>query len=362
MPSSRLVTPNKILLISLRYLGDVLLTTPVLRSLRLAYPNAQLHVLVYDTTAAMLVGNPDVDYVITTPLRIKLPEYVALIKRLFKQYDLAVVTQTGDRPFWYGLLAAKEQLAVVPSKGQTGWWKRFVVRYWLEFDNTNTHTVLQNLRLLDLIGVHKQYGLVPPQCLPNQTVSHLPLLSEPYVVLHPYPQWAYKRWPLASWVALGQYLQGLGFVIVLSGGNGQEELAYIADIFSQLEAKAVNLAGQLSLAQLTHVIANAKLYVGPDTGTTHLAAATGVKVIALYGPTNPIKWAPWPYDFSQDDNPFAKVGNQIVNNVCLLQGAGDCVPCHQEGCEKYRQSYSRCLDDLAIKEVKCVVDQWLAMY
>jgi heptosyltransferase-3 len=94
------------------------------------------------------------------------------------------------------------------------------------------------------------------------------------------------------------------------------------------------------------------LYIGPDTGITHLAAATNVPVIALYGPTNPVKWTPWPYGFEQSVNPFEKIGSQTVNNVFLLQGEKPCVPCHLEGCDRHQKSRSACLDELSSERVK----------
>uniref|UniRef100_UPI000B35B243 glycosyltransferase family 9 protein n=1 Tax=Crenothrix polyspora TaxID=360316 RepID=UPI000B35B243 len=252
--------PKRILVVVMRYLGDVLLATPLLRSLRIAYPDAQLDVLVYDNTAAILEGNNDVDNIIVTPLRIGYRQYVVLLKRLFRRYDLAVVTQTGDRPFLYGLLAASFSIAVVPPKGMTGWWKRFFLQRWTEFDNEQTHTVLQNLKLLDLIGVSKDFTVVPPQTDNAECLSRFEFLSGDYVVLHPFPQWAYKRWTVEGWVEIGCYLRGRGLKVVLSGGALQEELDYIAAIAQKLPADTVNLAGQTSLAQLAHILARAKLY------------------------------------------------------------------------------------------------------
>ncbi|WP_394751675.1 glycosyltransferase family 9 protein [Crenothrix sp.] len=339
----------------MRYLGDVLLVTPLLRSLRIAYPSAQLDVLVYDNTAAILEGNTDVDNIIITPLRIGYRQYMALLKRIFRRYDLAVVTQTGDRPFLYGLMAASFRIAVVPPKGATGWWKRLLLQRWTEFDNEQSHTVLQNLKLLDLIGVPKDFTLVAPQTDNAESLTRFEFLSDDYVVLHPFPQWKYKRWTVEGWVEIGCYLRDQGFKVVLSGGGLQEELDYVAAIAQQLPVDTVNLAGQTSLAQLAHILARAKLYIGPDTGITHLATATAVPVIALYGPTNPIKWSPWPYFFAQDKNPFSSIGSQKVNNVSLIQGKADCVPCQMEGCERHRQSYSRCLDTLTVEQVKSFI-------
>lgn len=347
--------PTRILVIAMRYLGDVLLTTPLLHSLRQAYPDARLDVLVFHNTASMLEGNPDINHVITTPNRPKFADYRQLFGQLFRRYDLAIATQPGDRPFLYALLAAPLRVAVVPPKNTTGWWKRFLVRHWTEFDDDNTHTVLQHLKLLGLINVPQCFSLVPPQISnTKQLAQQFPFLADNtgYAVLHPHPQWTYKQWTVEGWIEVGLYLKKLGLKLVLSGGSAREEIDYVANIQCQLPDDTINLAGQVSLAQLATIIAQAKLYIGPDTGITHLAAATGIPVIALYGPTNPVKWAPWPTGFNQNRNPFDKQGSQQLNNISLIQGKGDCVPCHLEGCDKHRQSRSKCLDTLSPKCVE----------
>lgn len=361
-PQSLQPKPTRILVIAMRYLGDVLLTTPLLHSLRLAYPDARLDVLVFSNTAAMLEGNPDINHIITTPNRPKFLDYRQLFRQLFRRYDLAITTQSGDRPFLYALLASPLRVAVVPPKNSPGWWKRFFVQHWTEFDDDNTHTVLQHLKLLDLINVPKRFLLVPPRIANvSELAEQLPFLADNsgYAVLHPHPQWAYKQWTVDGWVEVGHYLKKLGLKLVLSGGPAQEEFDYVATIQRQLPEDTVNLAGRVSLAQLATIIAQAKLYIGPDTGITHLAAATGVPVIALYGPTNPVKWAPWPSGYDRNINPFGKKGSRQLNNVSLIQGEGSCVPCHLEGCDKHRQSRSQCLDTLSAERVKEAIRQML---
>jgi len=339
----------------MRYLGDVLLTTPLLHSLRQAYPDAKLDILVFRNTASMLEGNPDIDRIITTPNRPKFLDYRQLFGQLFRRYDLAIATQAGDRPFLYSLLAAPLRVAVVPPKNTTGWWKRFFVQHWTEFDDVNTHTVLQLLKLLDLIDVPRRFSLVPPQISNTQQLAkQFPFLADNtgYAVLHPHPQWTYKQWTVEGWLEVGLYLKKLGLKLVLSGGPAPEEIEYVANIQRQLPGDTINLAGRVSLAQLATIIARAKLYIGPDTGITHLAAATGTPVIALYGSTNPVKWAPWPSRYNLNINPFDRIGSRQLNNISLIQGNGDCVPCHLEGCDKHRQSRSRCLDTLSPERVE----------
>ena len=354
--------PEKILVIAMQYLGDVLLTTALLHSLRQAYPDAQLDVLVYGNTAAMLEGNSDINHIITTPNRPNRSDIGCLFQKIFRRYNLAIATQTGDRPFLYTLLAAPFRVTAVPPKSTAGCWKRFFVQRWAEFDNVNTHTVLQHLKLLDLINVPRSYSLIPPKTSHVELLlEQFPFLTETsgYAVLHPHPQWTYKQWTTEGWVEVGLYLKKLGLNLVLSCGPAQQEIDYVANIQSQLPDDTINLAGQVSLAQLAYIIAQAKLYIGPDTGITHLAAVTGIPVIALYGPTNPVKWAPWPADYNQDINPFYKVGSQHVNNIRLIQGNGHCVPCHLEGCDKHQQSRSQCLDLLSPMKIKEAVNQAL---
>jgi heptosyltransferase-3 len=342
--------PARILLIAMRFLGDALLTTPLIHSLKQGFPEAKIDVLIFRNTAAMFEGNPDIDRILATPNRPKFQDYLELIPRIFRHYDLAVAVQAGDRPFLYNLLAAPLRVSIVPPKGETGWWKRYFLSGYVEHDNENTHTVLQNLKLADVLQIPRSHTLVPPRC---QSTESLPLLSKAknYAVLHPYPQWTYKQWTKEGWLEIGRYLHQNGMQLVLSGGAAEEEVAYLAELQSRLPEDTLNLAGQVTLAELTAVIANAKCFIGPDTGITHLAAAAGIPVIALFGPTNPVKWVPWPYGYGQDRNPFEKVGDQQVNNVYLLQGEGDCVPCDLEGCERHRRSRSKCLDQLPVRRV-----------
>ena len=112
-----------------------------------------------------------------------------------------------------------------------------------------------------------------------------------------------------------------------------------------------NMAGKLEFSEVATLIRSSEIFVGPDTVVTHLAAATGAPTVALYGPTNPVKWAPWPHGYERDKNPFKRNGTQRVGNVLLIQGPGNCVPCHQEGCDGHRQSISRCMEELDAETV-----------
>ena len=90
--------PARILVVALRRLGDVLLTTPLIRSLKRVYPDAAIDVLVFKGTEDILAGNPDIASVITMPARPSSVETFAFVRKLWRRYDLAFSTQSGDRP------------------------------------------------------------------------------------------------------------------------------------------------------------------------------------------------------------------------------------------------------------------------
>lgn len=360
-----MTTPQRILIIVTRRLGDTLLTTPLIRSVRRAYPAATIDVLLYESTRTMLLGNPDIDNLIATAERPTLRDYGPLLRRIVRRYDLAVSTLPGDRPVFYALLAGRRRISIVPDAGAPGRWKRRAMHAWSEHDDLTTHTVIQNLRLADLLGIPRCYDVVPPDMERGQTIAGdvVPFdwRTEPFAVLHPTPKFRYKQWTMPGWQALARHLSERGLRIVITGGPGAAEDAYIERVARGLSAGVTNTAGKLTLAQVALLLGRSQVYVGPDTAITHLAAAAGAPTVALYGPTNPVKWGPWPRGFSEDRSPYVlRQMRQRVGNVLLIQGEGDCVPCQGEGCERHLESYSACLDGMRTERVIADVDALLA--
>jgi len=111
--------------------------------------------------------------------------------------------------------------------------------------------------------------------------------------------------------------------------------------------------------ELTALIGAARVYVGPDTAITHLAVATGTPAVALYGPTDPRLWGPWPVGGTNEI--WQAAGTiQRRGNVWLVQNPLPCMPCQLEGCERRLDSESQCLDELSPQQVIAAADQALA--
>ena len=349
--------PERVLVIVTRRIGDVLLATPVLHSIKQAWRYAAVDVLVFRGTEGFLSGNPDVNRVVTVPERPRFSEQLKLARTILRRYDLALSLLPGDRPTLYAWIAGKRRVGLMVDEPKARW-KQRLLDAWVPFDNTDTHTVRMHLALLDAIGIPAQAAVLASWTSHDtQLVQTLlaPLGSASYAVIHPYPKFRYKMWTVDGWIAVARSLTGRGLRIVLTGGGEREEREYVAAVAARVP-QALNLAGQLTLGGTALVLSKAAVYVGPDTATTHAAAALGVPTVALYGPTNPVKWGPWPAGQPSGANPWTRTGSQAVKNVRLVQGAGDCVPCAFEGCERHIASVSECLSSLPPERVIAAID------
>ena len=139
--------------------------------------------------------------------------------------------------------------------------------------------------------------------------------------------------------------------LVIAGGGAAEELRYIDSLLPRFPNNAINLAGQIGLGALAYVLSRTALYIGTDTAVTHMAAAMGVPTVALFGPSNPVKWGPWPATFEGSGSPWQMRGSARVGNVYLVQGEKHCVPCLQEGCDRHIASLSDCLQEMPATRV-----------
>jgi heptosyltransferase-3 len=339
--------PRTILVIVTRRIGDVLLATPLIRSLKCAWPQARIEALVFAGTQGVLAGNPDLDAVHAVPERPSFGQHLALLARLLRRHDLALSLVPGDRPTLYAWLGGKTRMGLLLDRPDQRWKRRFLDR-WVAFDPDDTHTLRNHLALADALGIATQSDVV----LSWQDSDHAAvdaLIGGPcgaLAVLHPWPKFRYKQWREDGWVEVARWLIEQGFRVALSGSPDPAEKAHVDAIARQLPDGVVNAAGRLTLGGTAALIARARLYVGPDTAITHVAAASGVPTLALFGPTDPVKWGPWPQGHPAARNPWQRVGDQRVGNVQLVQGRAPCVPCGQEGCDRHIASTSDCLQQL----------------
>lgn len=351
--------PRSILVVVTRRIGDVLLATPVIRSLKRQWPDAAIDALAFSGTAGVLAANPDLRQTLTIAERPPLGAHLAFAARLRGRYDLAVSLVPSDRPTFYAWLAGRRSVGLVVDTPKHRW-KQWLLNQWVSYDNANTHTVNLYLRTLDALGVPALREVVAGWRDADAASAAAKLrdagVSGAFAVLHPSPKFAYKMWTAEGWRDSARWLAAQGLQCVLTGGPDAEERDYVGAIAQELPG-AVNLAGALTLAETAWVLAQAQLYIGPDTAVTHLAAALGTPVVALFGPTDPVKWGPWPAAHAGPADPWRRLGSQRLGNVALLQGDGLCVPCMHEGCARHTASQSDCLQQLPAARIIAAAEQ-----
>lgn len=352
--------PRRVLVVSLRFLGDLLISTLIADGVKRRWPDCQVDYLVYEGMEGVLQGNTCVDRVLTLPPRAKPQLRLAMVRQVWRRYDLALTTHSGDYPHLVLWAAAPERVGALPLRAAHAWWKRWLApRSVAEMPGAPIAALCA--RIAEAAGVQGLLQMRPPQAaMLWAPVQALQETGQPYAVLNPSPRWTYKRWHAAGWRALVAQLQAAGLAVVVTGSQAAEEQAYLDSLFEGCTG-LLRADASVDFAQAGSVIASARLFVGPDTFTTHLAASCGVPTVTLFGPTDPRIWGPISQALAGEgavvQGFVAAERVQRRANVWLLQNPEPaCMPCQQEGCERHRQSHSRCLDELPTSQVLAVVE------
>jgi len=348
----------RILFVVPAQLGDVLLCTPAIHAARLRWPQARIDVLGFAGTLGLLEGNPDVNDLVEirasadSNWRTKLRE----AWRLWRRYDLAVVARTSDRAHLVGWLAAPLRSVLLPYRTSGGAWKRRVAKFSL-VEAAGTPVVLNNLALLSpWVETPEKPALRPPPPVPLPA----PLdeqLRHPCVVVHVPSMWRYKQWPVAHFRQVVEGLLADRVQVVLTGSGSANDLALVAPLRDAgTEPDLIDLAGRLRLRELRALLDRADAYLGPDTSVTHLAAAVGLPIVTVFGPSRPDHFGPWPREHPATQPWQPRAQRQQVGEVVVLQGpdrpdAPQCVPCNGMGCEQRVDGPSHCLEGLPPERV-----------
>lgn len=299
---------QRILVIKLRHFGDVLLTTPLLSTLRANYPNALIDMLVYNGTEAMLAGNQDVYLSYTVDRSLKQQGCKAQFRgeqALWNSlrtghYDLVINLSDQWRAALYcRFLQPTFSLGFAYPKRNNRLWRTCHSLLVPVDGHDRQHTVLNNLDILAPLALPTLVSRVT-QSYRQCDVDEIDRLSQrhhltDFVLIQPTARWAFKTWTVAGFSKVIDHLTANGETVVLTGGRSAEEIAMITTIMTHctLPQRVVNLAGRLDLPELAVLIDRAKLFVGVDSVPMHMAAALQTPSVVLFGPSNLQQWSPW---------------------------------------------------------------------
>lgn len=271
MPSivERLPSGARLLVVRLRSLGDCVLTTPALHLLHACRPDLRIGVVVEDRFAQIFSGNPAVAEILPPAKKAALGFGARLALNLHGGSRSAALTALTLARWRAGFGHYRHQwvynLSIPRAQEILG-------------EQRTVHTAEHLASAMFYLGVPR--AEVPrAQLFVEKRVP-----ARPYAVIHPLASAAAKAWPAERFLALARWLRDQrGLECAFVGGPGED-----LSLFSEFD----QMAGA-ALREVKWLMSGASLFVGNDSGPAHMAAAFGVPVVALYGSSDPVVWAPW---------------------------------------------------------------------
>lgn len=339
---------SRILVVRYRFIGDTILTVPFLRNLRQAYPQAKIDVLVGPQSGEVLLGCPYIDELITFDTTRfhkydsgagKLRSFWSYVIELRKRkYDTAFLLK---RSFSAALLAL-----LIGCKNRIGYatsGRSFLLTQSVKW-NEQVHEVESTLDVLRQAGIAITDTKMEAWISDTEKEEVQKLVPElnsgkRKILFHAAAAHPDKIYPLENWAKLIQILARKEEIVPFFIGSKQDLETYqLLEQASGLEC--VNTAGLLNLRQSMALLAEMDLAICTDSGPAHLSAAVETPTIALFGPTDPVRWRPW--------------GEK---HVALFDSTLSCRPCHYEkNCDNKRQ----CLTEMAPEYIAQKVLQMLS--
>jgi lipopolysaccharide heptosyltransferase II len=302
---------SRILVIKLRAIGDVLLSTVVLKNLRAAFPQATIDFLTERPSREVLAGNPDLhETVIFDPKQESGPGLIAMIRR--RRYDLVLDLFGNPRSAIVTLLSGARYRV-----GYRFSWRRHCYTIVVEPRGGEVHNTEFNLDALRAIGVpivssRPQFPVSEEaEQFADAFLREAGLAGRTVVALNPGGGWYTKRWRAAQFAQLGAMVRPDARVLLIWGPGEREE----AERVRTLMGGDALLIPPTNLKQLASILKRCSLLVTNDSGPMHIAAAMDTPVVAIFGPTNPALQGPVGGD------------HEIVRNEQLL-----CLGCNFTRC------------------------------
>ncbi len=342
----RLDSARRILLVKPSALGDVVHTLPVAATLHRRYPNIPLDWLVEEEAADIVRGHPAVAEVIVSARKrwlrqlrcpAQIPTTVSEMRRFaaelrHRRYDAVLDLQGLFKSALYVMATgAPTRVGFAEGRECAPW----ILTHRVVAPPQPVHAVERYLHLaaaMDATDPVREFRIsLSPEDVATAR-SHLAACRVPpgcpRVVVHPAARWPTKLWEVPRWRELATALLAEGIGVVLTGSPEDDAIA--EDISLGMNPRPLSLVGRLPLKQLVAVLQNVDLMITVDSGPMHIAAAVGTPVVALFGPTDPLRTGP-------------------RGPGRILRRELPCSPCLQRRC-RIDDTY-RCMRDLSVVEV-----------
>ena len=334
---------HRVLVRAVNWIGDAVMTTPALAALRTTFPGAEITLLANPLVGQLLQGHPALDRIMLFDRtlqhrgllgRLRLARQVAA-----EQFDLAVILPNS---FDSALIPWLARIPMRIGKASDGRSLLLTHRFHEQSPSAERHEVHYYRELLRSFGISGEQSVPTLATTPQEDCEAATLLAEHGIsakemVLGINAGASFgsaKRWYPERFAAVAQRLaDSWGARIILFGGPDEVEI--VAEIEQRLQGQCLNMAAKTSVRQLLALIKRCNFFITNDSGPMHIAAAFGVPLVAIFGPT----------DF-RGTAPFS-------DKAVIVRQPIDCAPCKLRTCP----TDHRCMTAVTVEDVMKAANQ-----
>lgn len=263
---------ERILLIQLHHLGDVVLTTPAIRAARRRYPHARIDFLTGSLGAQALHDNPHLDNVLVAP---------SLRALRAVRYDAVADMHSVPRTALYTFVTRAPLRVGIRGRGP----RNLAYTQLLPREERAVYMARQKLRLLAPLGIDAEAADLALEIAFGERERTwaqrvLGTVPQPVVALSPVAKHEFKQWGLERWAAVGDALAEQGANVIITSGPGEE--AQARTVAEQMKYPAVWKYGRTTVPQLAALYEQCALWIGNDGGPKHIAVAAQTPTITVY--------------------------------------------------------------------------------
>lgn len=327
---------QRIIVIDLLYLGDLMFATPFFKELRKNFPKARIDLIVNSAFHSIMNDNTNFDNVYAYNKKWTLKQSIEFAKQLKKNnYDLGINIHGSWRSAIILRLINPTYTIGYGKKGQLFLNRRLVQPH-------NQHMVDVYLNLLKEMNLRVEPSLPYLEIKKSvQDEIDKKLIQwginpeEKLIALNAGGTWPTKRWTVNGFAQLADVLNRKYGRVIFVGSAG--DLSLVEEIVNLMETKPVIATGKTSLPELAALLARCNLVISNDSGPVHVAAAVGTPTITIFGPSDDIKYRP------------------LGEKHKIVTSSVDCRPCGKHQCPL---GHHRCMADIKVEKIINEIDKW----
>lgn len=348
------ITPDRvktICIIRTAYIGDVIMTLPILPALHKKYPEANITFLTSTASAALLRNNKYIDKILTfNPFWFysgSIKDWFAFISKLRSlRFDLLIETRADIRELALLAFWIPARFKVSYDVGGGGYLLTHRVPYPGLCHKVDYHLQLARYLGCPTEGAKAELFLTAEEEQDIVSILRVQGVTGPFIAVHPGSRLVLKRWFPERFVQVCENLfQQYGLPVVLVGGADESPLAQgIQATLQDQQCQAVSLAGVLNIRQLAALLGRAALFLCNDSAPMHIAAAMKIPTLAIFGPSKSVETAPYSPE------------GQVVEKDFPCR-----VSCDESRCcfPEYRSGYHACLQEITVQDVQQAAEEIL---